>query len=230
MTKNSLQIKRLVGLAVLASIVIALQLISNNIKFPGGINITLALIPVVMGAILYGPVAGFILGAILGAIVITASDTLAYFMPVNPWATVLVCILKTAIAGFVAGWVFRGINSIKVKNNSSNIAKFSIAVVASALVTPIINTGLFIIFAGIFFQSVYGASGAGNGIALVFSAVMTTNFLIEFLVVALLSPALIYLVKILTRNYDLGFSVKFNENIEEVIKENSEENKELDIL
>lgn len=223
MNKNSLQIKRLVGLATLTAIVIALQLISNYITFPGGISITLALIPVAMGAILYGPVAGFILGAILGVIVITAPSTLSFFMPVNPVATIFVCILKTGLAGLASGFVFKGINAIKTKSTKASITKFSIAIIAAALVVPVINTGLFIIFAGIFFQSVYGATGAGNGIAAVFAAVMTTNFLLEFLLTTFLSPALAFLIKVLTRNYDLGFNIKldFNEDVD---------NNELDIL
>lgn len=223
MNKNSLQIKRLVGLATLTAIVVVLQLISNNITLPGGISITLALIPVAMGAILYGPVAGFILGAILGVIVITAQSTMTTFMPVSPVATIFVCILKTGLAGLASGFVFKGINAIKTKNTKVSITKFSIAIIAAALVVPVINTGLFIIFGGIFFQSVFGATGAGNGIAAVFAAVMTTNFLLEFLLTTFLSPALAFLIKVLTRNYDLGFNIKldFNEDAD---------NNELDIL
>ena len=56
---NSRKIRRMVGLAALASMIVVLQLISNYIQF-GPVSITLALIPNVVGAILYGPKGGFV--------------------------------------------------------------------------------------------------------------------------------------------------------------------------
>ena len=58
MNNNSLLIKKIVGTSVLTALVIVLQVISNYITF-GSVSITLALIPIAMGAILYGPLTGF---------------------------------------------------------------------------------------------------------------------------------------------------------------------------
>ena len=63
------RIKEITGVGILASLVIVLQLISNYVTF-GQISITLSLIPIVIGAILYGKNAGALLGAINGIIVI----------------------------------------------------------------------------------------------------------------------------------------------------------------
>ena len=46
---NSQKIKRMVGIASLAAVVVVLQLIANYIPGPGGVSITLALIPLVIG-------------------------------------------------------------------------------------------------------------------------------------------------------------------------------------
>ena len=54
MQKNQKAIKKLVGIATLTALVVGLQFLSNYVSF-GSISITLALIPIAMGAILYGP-------------------------------------------------------------------------------------------------------------------------------------------------------------------------------
>ena len=215
--KNSLQTKRLVGIASLAALVVVLQLISNYIQF-GTVSITLALIPMVIGAILYGPLTGFGLGAIMGVVILTAPST-STFLSFNAFTTILLCILKTGLAGLAAGWVYKGLIRLEFLKK----AKFPVAIIVSTLIAPIINTGLFILGTAIMFQglSVPGAN-PGEVIVLVpstgsfgeaFSAavgfVVFTNFLVEFVVCAVLSPSLIYLVKILGTKFDLGFANDF---------------------
>ena len=210
MQKNQKAIKKLVGIATLTALVVGLQFLSNYVSF-GSISITLALIPIAMGAILYGPLAGLFLGAVMGAIVIAAPSTQAVFMPVNPAATIILCLLKTAIAGLVSGLLFKLFAFIAKKQNDVKKKKilFAVGVIVAALVVPVINTGLFIVGASIFFMDLFG-----NFITII-DAVITTNFLVEFLVSAILSPALVTLIKVLTRQYDLGFANDFSEFIEE---------------
>ena len=214
---NSQRVKKLVGLATLTALVVGLQFLSNYVSF-GSISITLALIPIAMGAILYGPLAGLFLGAVMGAIVIAAPSTQAVFMPVNPAATIILCLLKTAIAGLVSGLLFKLFAFIAKKQNDVKKKKilFAVGVIVAALVVPVINTGLFIVGASIFFMDLFG-----NFITII-DAVITTNFLVEFLVSAILSPALVTLIKVLTRQYDLGFANDFSEFIEE-------DNEEIDL-
>ena len=211
---NSQRVKKLVGLATLTALVVGLQFLSNYVSF-GSISITLALIPIAMGAILYGPLAGLFLGAVMGAIVIAAPSTQAVFMPVNPAATIILCLLKTAIAGLVSGLLFKLFAFIAKKQNDVKKKKilFAAGIIVAALVVPVINTGLFIVGASIFFMDLFG-----NFITII-DAVITTNFLVEFLVSAILSPALVTLVKVLTRQYDLGFANDFSQFID---KDNSD--------
>jgi len=202
---NSKKVKKLVGLATLTALVVGLQFLSNYVSF-GSISITLALIPIAMGAILYGPLAGLFLGAVMGGIVLAAPSTISVFMPVNLWATIILCILKTAIAGLVSGLLFKIFATIAKKTTDTNKRKvlFAAGIIVAALVVPVINTGLFIVGATIFFGEIFGSfTGVVN-------AVITANFLVEFLVSAILSPAIVSLVKILTRQYDLGFNDEFD--------------------
>ena len=203
---NSQKIKKLVGIATLTALVVGLQFLSNYVSF-GSISITLALIPIAMGAILYGPVIGFFLGAVMGGIVIVGPDTLAVFMPVNPAATIILCILKTGLAGLVAGFLFRLFAFIAKKQESDKKKKvlFAAGIIVAALIIPVINTGLFILGATIFFSSLFGDFMG------VVTAVLTTNFLIEFLVSAIASPAIVTLIKVLTSQYNLGFANDFAE-------------------
>ena len=164
---NSLKVKRLVGVASLAAIVVVLQLIANYITI-GTINITLALIPIVVGAIIYGPLVGFGLGALMGIVVLTAPSTQG-FLNVNPFVTILLCVLKTGIAGLVSGLLFKIIN----KKN------FYAAIVVATLIVPVINTGLFILGSALFFQTVFGAESFSGALPVIIGVVFGTNFTIE---------------------------------------------------
>ncbi len=210
MNKNSLKIKKLVGLATLTALVIVLQLLSNNVTF-GNLSITLALIPIAVGAILYGPLAGLFLGMVMGGIVLTGADTQTYFLSVNPAATVVLCLVKSGVAGLVSGLLFKLFAFIAKKQSSVNKKKalFAAGIIVAALVVPLVNTFIFIIGAVIFFSVYYPSLEAA------IAAVIGTNFLVEFIISAALSPALVTLVKVLTRQYDLGFANDFSKFIEE---------------
>ena len=210
MNKNSLMIKKLVGLATLTALVIVLQLLSNNVQF-GNISITLALIPIAVGAILYGPLAGLFLGMVMGGIVLTAESTQTWFMSVNPAATIILCLVKSGVAGLVSGLLFKLFAFIAKKQSSVNKKKalFAAGIIVAALVVPFTNTAIFIV-GGVMFFSVYYPN-----LEAAIAAVITTNFAIEFTISAVLSPALVTLIKVLTRQYNLGFANDFSKFIEE---------------
>ena len=67
---NSQQQKifRLTMLAVLTALVLVLQLTGTVIKLPGGTSISLTLVPIVLGAMILGPVGGAWLGFMFGLI------------------------------------------------------------------------------------------------------------------------------------------------------------------
>ena len=208
--KNSLKIKRMVGIAILSAIVIVLQVLSNYIQI-GALSITLALIPIAVGAILYGPIAGAILGLFMGLIVLTAPSTQAYFFVNNPAATIFLCLLKTGLAGLVAGFIFKLFAYFAKKTDSTKKKKvlFATGIIIATIIIPVINTGLFIAGATLFFlNSVYGGSAMA-----VITGVFTTNFLIEFIVSVVLSPAIVTLIKVLTMQNNLGFTTDFSEFI-----------------
>ncbi len=222
---NISKIKKMVGTGVLLALVIVLQLLSNYVKI-GQINITLALIPLAMGAILYGPLTGLLLGLAIGAVIIVAPDT-QLFLNYNVGLTILLCLLKTGLAGLVSGLVYLGV----LKLNFLKKAKVVVAIILAALVTPIINTGVFILgvstmFVGLDMGNLVVSSNFGEAFVAIYGIVVTINFLIEFLVSAIVSPALVYLTKVLAKQNDLGFQKAIKDNL--IIKENKDNFDEID--
>ena len=123
--------RTLVGTGILTAIVIVLQSMALAIRF-GTFSITLVLIPIVVGAALYGVKSGAWLGFVFG--LITLGDA-TLFLGINAVGTVITCLLKGALAGAAAGAVY------KLLENKNRW----IAVILASLVCPIVNTGIFVI-------------------------------------------------------------------------------------
>ena len=107
--------KTIAGLGILTAMVIVLQLLSNYVQF-GPVSITLALFPIAVGAMIYGPFGGLFLGIVDGVLVLTAPSTISFFFSFSPFGTIIVCLLKTGLAGFISGLIFKLYNKdIKVE-------------------------------------------------------------------------------------------------------------------
>ncbi len=189
-------IEKLVGTALLASLVIVLQFAGS---IPLGIfTVTLTLVPIMLGAILYGPATGALLGGVFGAAVsIQVVTGLAGAMSTQmfvlaPVITIVICMLKGILAGLGAGWVFKLFQNAKNK---------TLGVFLSAFSCPIINTGIFVAALFLFYYDLMVSYAADNqyagAFAFVFIAVVGWNFVIEFLINVALMPLVLRLMKIL---------------------------------
>lgn len=185
---------RLVQLALLSAIIILLQQIV--IPLPGGLSLSLVLVPIVVGAVLYGPGAGALLGGVFGVMVsimaIQGQLGLLTNMMVahNPVLTVLVCLLKGIGAGLVAGLIAKAF----VKHRF-------LGILLAAAAAPIVNTGIFLtgmltVFRGVMMEFAGGLGMAGTS-ALYFAVVILVgvNFIVEFAANLILSPAIASIVK-----------------------------------
>ena len=194
--EKSVKIKRMTGIAIFAGLVIALQLFSNYVSF-GPVSITLALIPIVVGAIIYGPFAGFILGCVCGFIVFVGPVTIQLFWPYGILITLLVCVFKTGIAGAVSGLIYKYLNK---QNNK-------VAVILASIIVPIVNTGLFAIAAYVLYYDLLTnlmGDTSKNVVAYLLFTFIGYNFIIEFLVNSVLSPTILRLTKVARENFSLG--------------------------
>ncbi|MBQ1172790.1 MAG: ECF transporter S component [Lachnospiraceae bacterium] len=179
--------KKLVGLSVLTAIIIVLQALAISIRF-GIFNITLVLIPIVVGAALYGYKAGAWLGFVF-SVVVLFTDAGA-FLAISVPGTIITVILKGTLAGLAAGIVYLALEKVN---------KY-LACVVAAICAPIVNTGIFLIGCRLFFyETIEGwAEGAGFASAGAFMIVglVGTNFLVEMAINIILSPTILRLVNL----------------------------------
>ncbi|MBQ5312150.1 MAG: ECF transporter S component [Oscillospiraceae bacterium] len=169
--------RTIAGIGILTAMVIVLQVISSNIKF-GPFSITLALMPIVVGAAIYGWKAGAWLGFVFGCI--TLFDAGA-FMAVNAPGTVITCLGKGALAGLVSGLVYAAISK------KSQMA----AIIAAAVACPVVNTGIFVLGCFAFFMGTISEWAAGqNALIFIFTALIGVNFFVELGVNLVLSSVI----------------------------------------
>ncbi len=188
MSNRTNNTQNIVGLGLFTAIIVVLQLLGSFVKF-GPFSISLVLVPIVVGAALYGGASGFWLGLTFGTAVIISGDASA-FLSVNALGTLLTVFLKGALAGLAAGLVYKAFER----------RGRTLAVVASAIVCPIVNTGVFLIGCKLFFMETLMGWAEAMGFADVGSYIIYGmiggNFLFELLFNVVLSPVIVRLIRI----------------------------------
>lgn len=174
--------KKIAGIGLMTAIVFVLQLVASAIKI-GPFSITLVLAPIVIGSALYGVGAGAWLGGVFGLSVLVSGDAAA-FLTINPVGTVITVILKGALAGLVAGAVFKAISK------KSNLA----AVIVAGILCPVVNTGVFIAGCYTFFQEWLTAVFGTTGFVTVVTGLVTANFAIELGINMVLATAIVKII------------------------------------
>ena len=183
----------LVMLSLLTALVALLSYMGGFIKIGGLASISLTLIPVVLGAALYGPYAGAWLGAVSGVVFFTTADAVFWF-GLSIFGTVLTVLVKGACAGLVAGYVYK---LLEGKNKY-------LAIMVAAIAAPVVNTGIFIIGCLIFFIGAVRdmAAGAGMGVGgYLIVGFVGLNFIFELIVNIALAPALSRLIDIAKKKF-----------------------------
>jgi len=175
---NSSKTQRIAGTALLAAIIIMLQTLSTFILRPGLIPINLVLPAIVVGAAMYGPKAGAFLGACFGTVVlfsgITGTAPMSGMMwTANPILMTIVTLGRGVAKGYVAGVVFAIFSKRKHQDG----------VLAAAIVTPIVNTGIFLAALIFLFRStLVHFAGDTNILYHAFIVMAGTNFIIELFI------------------------------------------------
>ena len=178
MKQQNKRILKMVAMAFMMALVFVMQSISGMIPPIGGFSISLVLIPIVLGAAIYGPGAGALLGATFGAIVyincVTGVDLGgAMVFQANPVLCFLVVMGKGILAGAASGFVYK---LLKNKNGY-------LAMLGCAIVCPVVNTGVFVTCMLAFFKDVLAAwAGGGNIIAYILTGLILANFVPELII------------------------------------------------
>ncbi len=181
--------RQLAGLAIFTAIVIVLQLLGTFIRF-GTFSVSLVLVPIVIGAALFGAKAGAWLGFVFGLVTLLDSGA---FLPISVFGTVVTCVVKGTAAGYFAGLTYR----VLAHNGET------MATVVAAIICPVVNTGLFLIGCLIFFLPTISGWASAAGFANVGTYMIVgfvgLNFLFEVIVNAVLAPVIVRLIRLAKR-------------------------------
>ena len=182
--KRQQQTQKLVLGAIMTGLVIILQLLGSFTTFFGPFSTAVALIPIVLGAAMCGTAVGAWLGFVFGMVVILSGGAALFFAFDVP-GTIITVLLKGTLCGLTAGLVY---------NILSKFNKY-VAVLAAAIVCPLVNTGVFLLGCYVFFMdsateiaSTLGLTVSGMA---VFWALAMGNFALEIISNAILSPIIV---------------------------------------
>ncbi len=199
-SKRNQSLLRMVQLAILSAVVLVLQMAGIVIRIPVlGTPVSLVLIPIALGAMILGPAAGAWLGFVFGLQVyimcgVMGTDPFTSFLfNANPIITAGICLVKSTLAGYLAGVVYR----LVARKNEV------LAVFIAAAVTPIVNTGIFVLGCLLILDTLSAYATrieyGNSAIHLIFIGCAGLNFVFELAVNLIFAPALGRIIHIVSK-------------------------------
>ena len=181
--------------AVMTALVVILQVLGTYTTFFGPFSTALALIPIVIGAAMCGPMIGAWLGFVFGVVVIVTGNA-ALFLAFDIPGTFVTVLVKGTACGLAAGFVYKLVVNLKFLKKANTV----VAAVAAAIVCPVVNTGVFLLGCAVFFLDSADAIAQTigmdvSGMAL-FWALAMANFIFEVGMNLVLSPIVVRLLHI----------------------------------
>ena len=143
MEKKTFSTRYLAEVALFVGIILVMKITGLSSVPVGPLVMTFTMIPIAIGSMLLGPLAGTILGAVFGLTslydAITGKSAMTYFFfQESPFFTVLLCVGTRALVGAVTGWLFRLLSKADKKHTWSYFA--------GGLAAPLLNTLFFMGF------------------------------------------------------------------------------------
>lgn len=174
-TQTSTKTLRMVQTAVLAAILIAMAFTPLGYLKIGAVSITFLSLPVVIGAIMIGPLFGAVLGGVFGITSFIQCFGMDLFgttlLGVNPILTFIMCMVPRILMGLFVGLIFRALS----KRDKSKIWSFAVASLSGAVINTVLFVGALILFFG---TSDYIRSFGPNLLAIL-GMLITFNAVIE---------------------------------------------------
>ncbi len=182
---------KMVRTALLAAIIFVMAFTPLGYFKTGGLSITLLPVPVIIGAIVMGPVTGAVLGLTFGMTSVIQCFGLEPFgtalMGINPIGTILTCLVPRAAMGFLTGVIFMALSRLDKKK----LLSFA----ATSLIGALLNTVFFMTFLVLFFyntdflQKIIAGMGTSGVLSFVL-AFVGINGLIEAVACCVLAGAI----------------------------------------
>ncbi len=190
MTNTKEKTRKMVLVAFMGALIVVLQLIATMTAEMLPVNITLTLLPIVIGGILLGPAYGTALGLVFGAIVficcaVGMDKGGALLFQANPLLCGIICFGKGAAAGFLPAFLFSKTKSFMKKSDKHYIGVTTLG----AALCPIMNTGLFCLGMALFYTETLIAWAGGSPVLnYMLFGLAGINFVIEFAINVILCP------------------------------------------
>lgn len=183
------QIKTLVVLAILIAITILMAFTPVGYLRVGPVSISFLMIPVAVGAIAKGPLAGALIGTVFGITSFVQCFGMdpfgTYLASKNVFFTFIMCIVCRALAGFLAGLVYKLMSKV-VKNMP---LRSSVTGLCAALFNTVLFVGALILLFG---KATVGEAtniDPSIGIIALFAAIVGFNALFEAIASFLITGA-----------------------------------------
>lgn len=193
MSKAAISTGKMVRMAVLVAIIIIMSFTPLGFLPVGALSLTLLPIPVAVGAILYGPLAGASLGLLFGimsfARALMGLDLGPVLLSISPFLTFLACVIPRILEGWLSGLIFRALYKI----DRTRLVSFAV----SGFTTAAFNTiffmgGLMLLFWKSFVVGYAEGSGVSGGALTVILFIMgsvVVQAIIEAVICAVVSGA-----------------------------------------
>ena len=182
--KNKNNILKMVVTAILIALTIVLQAFATQFRI-GTYSLPLALIVIAVGAILYGPLVGALLGTIWGMFIFFADPSCAGFMQYSVPGTVMAVIGRGFLNGLITGFIAKFTKSLFKFKHGTFLATF-----IPAILLPFINNIIFFLCEFFIFKDYLNSLGYNF-----YKDLFTINLLISCLISFVMAPVIVRVVE-----------------------------------
>ncbi len=170
MENTSTNLRTLTQLALLVAVELAMRALGLGTVPMGPLVMSFLTLPIAVGAMVIGPLAGLVLGGVFGVLSLTdaisgRSAMTGTFFAISPVNTVILCVGMRMLMGFCCGLLFAAVKKLDKRGSWSYLA--------GALSAPLLNTLFFMGYICLVFyrcdyvQNLAAALGAANPIMFV---------------------------------------------------------------
>jgi len=165
--QNSERLRYLCLLALFIAIELMMKLTGLGSVPVGPLVMSFLTVPIAVGAILLGPGAGAVLGAVFGLAslydAITGASVMTHaFFEISPFHTVVLCVGTRTLMGACVGWIYQALS----KRDSKHVISYFIASLCAALLNTLFFMGYIVLvfYHCDFVQNLVVSKGALNPI------------------------------------------------------------------
>jgi uncharacterized membrane protein len=179
MAKQKLNNKTIAVLGILIGLIVLMAFTPLGYLRTSAVSISFLMIPVAIGALAKGPWAGALLGTVFGITSFVQCFGMdlfgTYLASKNVVFTFIMCVICRALAGFLAGLVFKGIS--KLTKNS--FIRSSLTGLSAAIFNTVLFVGALILLFGKATVSEATGIDPSLGIIALFATIVGINAVLE---------------------------------------------------